>query len=122
MAELVNEERVKRFEAMLQSPSLAAMLDLAPDEFEQFVKYVFECAGYGVKYVGDIPFPEGPGVDLDLHGGNEAGKVLARVEVRRYTPPNTISLQQVAAFIGLTHLNGDLPAYMVTTSDFTPAA
>lgn len=122
MAALADEERVRRFEVLFERPSLDKMLALSPDEFEQFVKYVFECAGYTVQYVGNLPFPDGPGVDLDLHGGNEAGRVLARVEVRRYTPPNTVSLQQVAAFIGLNHLGGDTPAYMVTTSDFTPAA
>lgn len=121
-ARAADDEREQRFEAIFDRPSLEAMLALSPTDFEYFIKYVFECAGYVVKYVGNIPYPDGPGVDLDLHGGSEAGKVLARVEVRRYTPPNTLSLQQVAAFIGLTQIRGDLPAYMVTTGEFSDAA
>ena len=120
MATTLDNERLVRFEEIFKAPTIEAMLALSPGDFELFVQYVFECAGYGVVYVGNVPYPEGPGVDLDLVNSAEGSRVLARVEVRRYTPPNSISLHQVAAFIGLTQLRSDTPGYMVTTSDFTP--
>lgn len=122
MATTLDNERLVRFEEIFKAPMIEAMLALSPGDFELFVQYVFECAGYGVVYVGDVPFPEGPGVDLDLVNSGEGSRVLARVEVRRYKPSNHLTLQQVAAFIGITQIRGGMPAYMVTTSDFAPAA
>jgi hypothetical protein len=46
----VSNEDIARFETLFRSPSISDMLNLTPQDFEKFVQYVFECAGYGVAY------------------------------------------------------------------------
>jgi hypothetical protein len=53
----VSNEDIARFEALFRAPAISDMLDLTPSDFEKFVQYVFECAGYGVAYVGHQAFP-----------------------------------------------------------------
>jgi hypothetical protein len=63
MAAQADDERMRRFEVLFEAPTIPAMLALSPGDFELFIKYVFECAGYTVHYVGDVAYPEGPGAD-----------------------------------------------------------
>src|SRR5258706_7813729 len=70
-----------RLARLFAAPSKQGMLELDWAEFEDFVQHVFECAGYAVEKVSSRPKHN---VDLVLHAGHIEGKVVARVEVRRY--------------------------------------
>jgi len=94
------------------------MLALSWQEFQGFVGYVFSCAGYAVHDVSDQRFPNGTGVDLDLYADNIGGKLLARVEVRQFSPPNNIGADDARRFWGTLDIAGGIPGYLVTTSDF----
>jgi restriction endonuclease Mrr len=121
MAVEVDEQLRKIFDALYLEPSLEQMRELNPGVFEQFVAHVFTCAGYGVKVVADIPFPEGPGVDLDLYDPI-SGQLCGHAEVRRYAADRPISFQQVAAFVGVLDMNEPaVPGFLITTSRFAPA-
>src|SRR5579859_4642792 len=115
MAVQVDAAKVAVFEQIFAQPHLDHMHQLDPDDFEQFVAYVFRCAGYIVEHVARTRFPYGPGVDLNLHVPS-AKKPVARVEVRRYAPSNLLTFDDLAAFVGKLKLAGDIPCYMVTTS------
>lgn len=124
MATVIDAQAVARYEALFEEPSLQGMLDLSWEDFEQFVAYVFTCAGYTVEYVGDLRFPFGPGVDLNLYAGSAARKPIARVEIRRYAPVHKITFNDVMSFAGKLSMgeNHGVPGYMVTTSDFNKNA
>jgi restriction endonuclease Mrr len=119
VAEIDDAKRMQ-FHDIFLHPTINAMHDLTPDDFELFIKYVFECAGYEVEYVAELRYPVGPGVDLNLYQSNAGGERLlkARVEVRRYAPNNHITLQAVREDIGTLHLAGGVHGYLITTSDF----
>ena len=122
----LDASKTKIFEDLFEHPSLDAMHALSPDDFELFVGHVFHSAGYGVQHVGRQYFPEGPGLDFNLYAdeidGHMVGDLIARVEVRRYAKHNMISLDAVMSVIGRLHINEDVPGFIVTTSDFYPAA
>src|SRR5689334_13464223 len=122
MAAQQDESQQEHFEALFKSPRLDAMLAMTPDEFEQFVKHVFEHAGYLVEVVARKRFPYGPGVDLNLHTNPNMKKPVARVEVRRYAPQNPLTYDDVATFVGTLTLAGNIPGYLVTTSSFNKNA
>jgi len=87
MAVQVDTTKLKVFEEISRFPSLSKMLALSPQDFEHFVGYIFTSAGYTVEHVGSQYFPEGPGVDFNLYADDAKSTLVARVEVRRYTPP-----------------------------------
>lgn len=118
MAAQKDESQYEHFEKLFMDPKLDAMLAMTPDEFEQFVKHVFEHAGYLVELVARKRFPYGPGVDLNLHINSNMKKAVARVEVRRYAPQNPLTYDDVATFVGTLTLAGNIPGYLVTTSTF----
>lgn len=103
---------------VFERPSKEAMLALDWSEFEDFVALVFESAGYAVEKVSPRPKHN---VDLVLHAGHVNGKVLARVEVRRYETAHIIK-GRVLQFFGALMAKGNAPGYIVTTSDFTKPA
>lgn len=113
-----------KFEAMLKEVQANAMrvqmLGLEWTEFEQFVRYVFECAGFTVKHVGSDHHRYH--VDLQLYEGSDtSGTPTALVEVRHYHSA-TLKHQSVAAFVGQLALAGIRRGYLVTTSTFTGPA
>lgn len=108
---------VDTFEDIFGSPSVDKMLQLTWQQFEDFVQYVFECAGYAVEKVASQPKKH---VDLLLRDHGKT-KVLGKVEVRRYTPPQKISKPRVQQFCGAIG-HSSVPGIMVTTSDFTSDA
>jgi chromosome partitioning protein len=112
----------QKFEALFASPTLDAMHDLTPTEFEHFVAHVFTAAGYTADHVAPHKFPYGPGVDLDLYAGPIRGKPLVRVEVRRYAANNWLDFSDVADFLGVLKINGSKSGFLVTTSSFTEPA
>jgi chromosome partitioning protein len=122
MATIIDQEAVARYEALFSHPSAADMLALTWGDFEQFVAYVFTCAGYTVEYVGDVHFPLGPGVDLNLYTNATARKPVARVEVRHFAPDKIIGFNDVMAFAGKLGMNNGIPGYLVTTSSFNANA
>lgn len=122
MAVAVTQEKIALFESIFRQPTLQGMLDLSWQDFEHFVGYVFNCAGYEYEHVAEHHFPHGPGFDLNLYHVRNMSKPIARVEVRHFTPGNQVDLNEAMAFIGKLQVAGGIPGFMVTTSDFTPAA
>jgi cellulose biosynthesis protein BcsQ len=114
----VNPMMAGLFEQLFARPSVQAMLDLSWQDFEQFVAHVFTCAGYTVEHVGLKQFPNGPGVDLNLYTAANQNKPAVRVEVRRWAPTNLLNFQNVADFVGVLAIAGNIPGYLVTTSGF----
>jgi chromosome partitioning protein len=112
----------QQFEALYASPSIQAMHDLSPTDFEHFVAHVFTAAGYTVEHVGNQRFPQGPGVDLNLYSGPIKGHPLARVEVRRYAEDKWLTYHDVTDFLGVLQVAGNIPGYLVTTSSFNANA
>jgi Mrp family chromosome partitioning ATPase len=117
-----NLTTVQALEELFEKPSIDGMLNLDWVSLQSFVQYVFECAGYVVEYVGDRHYPLGPGVDFNLHIGKITATPIARVEVRHYAPTSIIGFGDIAAFLGVLDLGGNVPGYLVTTSDFAGPA
>jgi len=120
MVDEIDDAKRKQFHGIFLHPTIKAMHDLTPEDFELFIKYVFECAGYEVEYVAELRYPVGPCVDLNLYQPNAGGKRIlkARVEVRRYAPNNHITLQAAREYVGTLHLAGAVHGYLITTSDY----
>src|SRR5260221_2882049 len=114
------------FERLFANPSIPAMMPphLEPAIFEQFIRYVFDCAGYAAVHVADQHYPDpiGMGFDLNLHVSHPKGRILARVEVRQFSPSSLLGLNSVMAFIGKLTVAEAARGFMVTTSDFTRSA
>ena len=94
--------------------------ELGDTEFEHFVGYVFQQAGYFVEHTGT---QHGPGLDLKVFSGPGAARMRhAGVQVKHYVLTHKVSTHEV------THLRGGLPAgasvvgYFVTTSSFQSLA
>lgn len=107
------------FAPFFNEPSIERMLDdLNDHEFEHFVKYVFEQAGY---FVEDAAGRYGDGLDLRLYVGPANERVYsAGVNIKHFRPPNVqITGPQMTHFHGA--LRG-LPGYVVTTSTLNGAA
>ncbi len=94
------------------------MLALEWPEFEDFVLYVFNCAGYHVTKVS--PYHQKYHVDLELRLKPDA-KVIAQVEVRRYSTANIIKAR-VLQFLGALTAQKVPQGFLITTSDFTQPA
>jgi chromosome partitioning protein len=107
------------FAEMFNDPSIERMLtDLSDHEFEHFVGYVFEQAGYRVE---DWAGQYGHGLDLKLFTGPMAAKApYAGVSVKHFSPGNLVNGQHMMNFRGAvgSHLQG----YAVTTSRFNEQA
>jgi chromosome partitioning protein len=113
-----------KFEAILSQQNAEDMrqdmLALEWDEFERFVKYVFECAGFSVKL--RAPDHHRHHIDLELYESLAmSGNPVALVEVRHYRVAS-IRHQAVAAFVGNVALAGSRRGYVVTTSTFSAPA
>ncbi|HEX6799756.1 MAG TPA: AAA family ATPase [Ktedonobacterales bacterium] len=107
------------YAGLFAEPSIDRMLapHLTPHQFEHFVKYVFEQAGY---FVEDAAGQYGQGIDLRLFTGPLDERVLrAGVSVKQFTPPGQVNGQQMMNFHGA--LRG-MRGYAVTTSTFNGPA
>lgn len=113
-----NPATTAQLKELFENPSLDGMLALQWPDFEDFVQYVFENAGYAVEKVSPRPKNH---VDLVLRDGGIEGRILARVEVRRYRTA-TIIKGRVLQFYGAIMAKGSKPGFIVTTSDFTRPA
>lgn len=67
MADTPDSEKLKMFESISRFPTLDKLLALSAQDFEWFVGYIFNSAGYSFKHTGSQHFPEGTGVDFDLY-------------------------------------------------------
>lgn len=123
MSVAVDAAKIAQFEQVIQAPSIGSMLSMDPYEFEQFIRYVFTCAGHRVEYVGDVKFPKGPGVDLEVYATASAQKPLARIEVKRYDPAgHALDFDDVMRFNGVLGINSPALGYFVTTGRFNQNA
>lgn len=119
MAGQLDATRLALFRSIFEQPSIDKILGLTPPDAEQFVRYVFEAAGFLVKDVSTKYFPKGPGVDLTLQDPLRPDIVQAGVEVKRWRAD--VDFAQVAALEVKTRMLG-ISGYLVTTSKFAPAA
>jgi chromosome partitioning protein len=109
------------FPALFAEPSIERLLhELGDIEFEHFVGYVFQQAGYFVDHTGN---QHGPGLDLKVSLGPGASRARhAGVQVKHFVPTHRVGAHDV------THLRGGLPVganvvgYFVTTSSFQSLA
>jgi chromosome partitioning protein len=118
MVATVETTATAKLEQLFLHPSKDGMLALEWPEFEDFIQYVFQCAGYHVTKVS--PYHQKHHVDLELRHKPE-GKVIAHVEVRRYSIANIIKAR-VLQFLGALDSQKVPHGYLITTSDFTQPA
>lgn len=107
------------FSDFFNNPTIERLVNgLTDHEFEHFVKYMFEQAGYLVE---DTAGQYGGGLDLKLHTGSAKAPVShAGVSIKHFTPPNSVvSGPQMMNFHGA--LSG-MQGYAVTTSTFNSVA
>jgi chromosome partitioning protein len=107
------------FAGLFNDPSIERMVNgLSDHEFEHFVGYVFEQAGYTVE---DWAGQTGHGLDLKLFTGPSAARATyAGVSVKHFSPGSQVSGPLMMNFHGAVgnHLQG----YAVTTSTFNEQA
>jgi len=114
------------FAPLFATPSIGGMLQLTDHEFEHFVGYVFEQAGYAVE---DAAGQYGQGLDLRLYTKTAHAPVLhAGVSVKKFRPPSVppphsqVAVGHVMALKGALAGQNGVTGYVVTTSIFTPPA
>jgi hypothetical protein len=105
-----------KFERIYTEPTIDRMLrELSDHEFEHFVGYVFERAGFSVE---DAAGQYGQGLDLRLHAA-DARKY--GVSVKHFTPPGTVVNGPHMMLLRGALLNG-LAGITVTTSQYNGPA
>ena len=94
---------------------------LDDDQFEWFVKYVFEQAGYAVEYTAHT---RGPGLDLKIYIDSLGGHTFyAGVQVKHFQPEVTkVQVAHVRDLRGGLPETSDVTGYFVTTSTFNDNA
>jgi chromosome partitioning protein len=101
---------------------LQYLLKISPTEFEHFIEFVFQYAGYRVEYIAQQHYPIGEGFDLKLYS-QVTDDVIGYIEVRKRQVENKIDLPEVTSFIGkLTLVPINAQSFLITTSDFTGPA
>ncbi len=112
-----------QFAELYQKPTIEGMRHLGARglEFERFIKYVLDHAGYQAKHTG--PVFKG-GVDVELLERVDHGKArrLGGVECKRYNRQQPVGRDPVQKLAGARALKGGLPGYLITTSTFTKPA
>ena len=105
------------FRDIFESPSLERMLkELDPYQFEDFVGFVFEQAGFAVE---DAAGQFGQGLDLKLHASSPDRRKYG-VSVKHFTPPGNVTGPQMMLLRGALH-NG-LVGVAVTIGDYNGPA
>lgn len=94
---------------------------LDDDQFEWFVKYVFEQAGYTVVYSAHT---RGPGLDLKIYVDSLGGQTFhAGVQVKHFQPDVTkVQVAHIRDLRGGLPESSDVTGYFVTTSTFNDPA
>lgn len=109
----------ERFAKLFNMPTVKAMYDLSPREFEQFVAYVLRRAGYEVKEVGPHWLR---GVDLEMRLPGKS-RIVGGVECKRFQAAQLVTAPIVRGVRGAPAVGrpGAKP-FVITTSDFNDAA
>ncbi len=102
-------------------PDIDRMIrELSHHEFEHFVKYVFEQAGYTVI---DVAGQHGPGLDLELYTGPAGPNTLhAGVQVKHWRRARKITSPYIVGLRGGLPDDGKVTGYFVTTTTFKDTA
>ncbi|MGO8950174.1 MAG: AAA family ATPase [Ktedonobacterales bacterium] len=110
------------FASLFANPTIDRMLtELDPYQFEDFVGYVFQRAGFMVE---DTATQFGPGLDLKLYTLPTPIKRLhSGVSVKQYRPPSQkVTAPEVNNLRGGLADLGGVPGYVVTTSTLNDPA
>lgn len=107
------------FKRLFSAPSLVGMLPpyLSPSEFEAFVAYVFERAGFCVRMA---PSYLRPAVHIELSTSDLRAATVGLVQVCQCVPGERVdatAVEQLQARLGEL-----LPGYIVSSGGFTAAA
>lgn len=104
-----------------ETPSVGRLLELEWADFEKYVAYAFERAGYGVE---NVALKFGPGFDLKLYSSPDLkGKPVAHVSVKHHKSlKDKVGAPDVNAFKGALQGAGATTGYLVTNTGFTPPA
>lgn len=119
MATSSDPTKLALYRDIFEQPSIEQIFALTPGDVEQFVRFVFEAAGFLVEDVHTKHYPEGLGVDLTLHNQHSPGAIQHGVEVKRWQ--TDVGPQPVQAFGWMLHQKG-ITGYFVAAGGFTPAA
>jgi hypothetical protein len=119
MTTKLDPEKATLFRRIFEQPTIDKIFALEPGDVEQFVRYVFEAAGFLVQDVHSNHFPQGPGVDLTLHDAHSPDTLQHLVEVKRWQAD--VGPEPVQAFGWKLH-HKKIPGYFVSVSGFTAAA
>ena len=109
------------FASFYREPNIERMhRELTDHEFEHFVGYVFEQAGY---FVEDTAFQRGAGIDLKLYTGSPPAQILsAGVQVKELNADALVTAPEIVKLRGGVAGVGGVPGYFVTTSGFVGPA
>lgn len=108
------------FARLFDAPTIEGMLALSPYEFEDFVGYVFERAGFIVE---DTATQFGPGLDLKLYTMPTPVKRLhSGVSVKQFPASTKVTAPDVVKLKGGLATIGGVSGYMVTTSTLNEPA
>jgi hypothetical protein len=90
-------------------------------EFERFIEYIFQWAGYSVEFTA--PLHEGDGIDLKLYVGPiSTGRLEAAVQVKQWAEHNKIVGEKVNNLRGGLPEGDNVVGFFVTTSTFNDNA
>jgi chromosome partitioning protein len=111
-----------KFQSIAEQPSVQRMLDELDDkEFERFVEYIFQWAGYSVEFTA--PLREGDGLDMKVYVGPVgAGTLKAGVQVKQWAKANKIPAEKVILLRGGLPEGPEVVGFFVTTTTFNPGA
>lgn len=111
---LDKQQQREVFARLFEQSALEGMLALNPYDFEDFVGYVFERAGFIVE---DTATQYGPGLDLKLYTMPTPVKRLhSGVSVKQFHAGTKVTAPDVGKLRGGLAEIGGVPGYMVTTS------
>ncbi len=104
---------------LFRAPSVESMYALTPQQFEHFVAYVLQRAGYDVKEVGPH-FLHGVDIEMRLPGKT---RIFGGVECKKFASDNLVKANVVSKVKGAASVSKPgAKSFVVTTSDFNGAA
>ena len=108
-----------RFADLFRNPTIDAMYALSPKDFEHFIAYVLQRAGYTVKEVGPH-FLRGLDLEMRLPGKST---IFGGVECKRFASNQLVTAPIVRGVRGAPAVDRrNAKPFVITTSDFNEAA